>query len=154
MKPLSCPQTNWAHPLTEKLPPPAVHLNPQLQQSVTHSFTVVLTYVINLPFILSSVYFYLVYNCLRFQAGKAQGHRWVWALWFPGHTDPLRTGKACTLGTVWPLGEAEQLAATHMHMNMLTQRGDKFNRSVLTIFTAFLTGSWHYWQHFRVSWEE
>lgn len=72
----------------------------------------------NRPSSHSFMHFYLVYNCLRFQAGRAQGHRWVWGLWFPGRTDPLHTGKARTLGTVWPLGEAEPLAATDTHTAM------------------------------------
>lgn len=61
---------------------------------------------------LSTLHSYLVYNFRHFQAGKAQGHRWVWVLGSPGRRHPLRTGRARRPGTVWPHGEAAPHANT------------------------------------------
>lgn len=75
---------------------------------------------------------YLVCDCRRFQAGRAQGHRWVWGRGSPGRTDPPRTGRGRTPGRAWPPDEAEQRAVKQTHTR--DQEGSSLGDSSFTLF--------------------
>lgn len=125
--------------------PQYIHWVTLLPKVLTHNSHLVLsrllsemqTIFINPPLTLRS---YLVYSCLHSRAGRAQVHRWVWALVSPERTGLLRTGRGRTLGRVGPRGEEEPRAVdtTQTAQTLIWRSSTKITFNLTQFIQSFL----------------
>lgn len=125
--------------------PQYIHWVTLLPKVLTHNSHLVLsrllsemqTIFINPPLTLHS---YLVYSCPHSRAGRAQVHRWVWALVSPERTDLLRTGRGRTLGRVGPRGEEEPRAVdtTQTAQTLIWRSSTKITFNLTQFIQSFL----------------